>query len=195
LRLWRGGRRLLYGAHGSADAYRQRHEWELERARRYRAANRRILSQRSLAYTSLRKQAEDPTYRVKMCCQTGWSKRCRRSRVFHAEPFLTLLGCTWEAFTRYIERRFKRGWNWSNFGSVWNLDHIQPINAFNLKRAENRAMVCHWSNLRPLSVEENRIKNGHYSKIELSLHKTMSRMTYGPKPKQPKFADRPDCPF
>ena len=56
-------------------------------------------------------------------------------------------------------------------------------------------MVCHWSNLRPLSVEENRIKNGHYSKIELSLYKTMWRMAYGPKPKQLKFADRPDCPF
>jgi hypothetical protein len=126
--------------------YRQRHEWELESARRYRAANREVLSQRSLAYVA-RKQAEDPTHRVKLRCQTGWSKRCRRARVFHGEPFLELLGCTWEAFTRYIGRRFKRGWNWSNFGSVWNLDHIQPVNAFNLKRAEDKAMACHWSNL------------------------------------------------
>ena len=45
--------------------------------------------------------------------------------------------------------------------SPWDLDHIQPIKAFKLKRPEDRAMVCHWSNLRPLSGEENRIKNGH----------------------------------
>jgi hypothetical protein len=85
--------------------------------------------------------------------------------------------------------------NWSNFGSVWDLDHIQPINAFTLKRTEERAMVCHWSNLRPLSVEENRIKNGHYSKVELSLYRTMWRMTYGSKPKQLEFAGQPECPF
>jgi hypothetical protein len=78
-----------------------------------------------------------------MYCQTGWNKRCRRAGVYHGEPFLKLLGTPWDQFTRYIERRFKPGWNWSNFGSVWNLDHIQPINAFNLKRAEDRAMVRH----------------------------------------------------
>jgi len=115
--------------------------------------------------------------------------------VFHAEPFLELLGCTWEAFTRYIERRFKCSWNWSNFGSLWNLDHVQPISAFNLKRAEDRAMACRWSNLRPLSIEEDRIKNGHYSKIEFNLYKTMWRINHGPKSKQLKFADRLDCPF
>ena len=173
--------------------YRRRHEWELERARRYRAENREILSQRSLAYVR-RKQAEDPTYRVKMCCQTGWSKRCRRAKVYHAESFLELLGCTWEAFVRHVERRFRPGMTWQNFGE-WTLDHGFPVSAFNLRKREERAMCSHFKNLSPMWAEENRAKNGAYCKADLERYKLFWRTVYGPKPKQLKFADRPECPF
>jgi hypothetical protein len=34
-------------------------------------------------------------------------------------------------------------------------------------------LVCHFSNLRPLSVEENRRKNGLYGKAELAMFKRL----------------------
>src|SRR5260370_30400818 len=51
--------------------------------------------------------------------------------------------------------------------------------------------------VRPLSVDENRRKNGQFSKIELKLCKTMLRLRFGPKSEQLTFADeqRCGCPF
>jgi hypothetical protein len=58
-----------------------------------------------------------------------------------------------------------------NFGE-WTIDHAFSIHAFNLKRHEDRAMVCHFTNLSPMWAGENRRKNGSFSKAELSLYKT-----------------------
>ena len=101
--------------------YRNRQE-QLERAARYRQANRKLGARGQRQWTR-RNMAEDPTYRVRIICQISWKERCRRKRVYHAEPFL----------------------------------------------------VCHFSNLRPLSVEENRRKNGSYSKAELAMFKRLWR--------------------
>jgi hypothetical protein len=63
--------------------------------------------------------------------------------------------------------------------------------AFDLAKQEQRAMVCHWSNLRPLWAEENRRKNGHFSKLELRLYKRLWRMQYKKRLRQMAFADAP----
>jgi hypothetical protein len=65
------------------------------------------------------------------------------------------------------------------------------VRAFNLKKAEERAMCMQWSNLQVLQAEWNRAKNGCFSKDQLQAYKTIWRLAYGPKPKQLKF----DAPF
>ncbi|HEV3210548.1 MAG TPA: hypothetical protein VGY91_09795 [Chthoniobacterales bacterium] len=87
--------------------------------------------------------------------------------------------------------------SWENFGE-WTIDPTFPIRAFNLKRHEDRAMVCHFTNLAPMWADENRRKNRSFSKAELSLYKTQWRLTYAPKSKRLTFADQPNadlCPF
>jgi hypothetical protein len=84
----------------------------------------------------------------------------------------------WGEFTRYLQRRFKRGMSWDNLGE-WTVDHVLPVCAFDLAKQEQRAMVCHWSNLRPLWADENRRKNGRYSRVELRCFKTLWRSRYG----------------
>ena len=181
--------------------YQKRHEWELQRAARYRQSNRRLIRKRQRAWTR-KKVAEDPSYRVRFALQTDWKRRCRRKGVFHSEPFLELLGMPWEQFARRLERQFKhRGWDWSEYGSEWTIDHRLPCCSFDLRKAEDRAMCCHFSNLRPLSVEENRRKNGSYSKAELRCYKTQWRLTFGRQPrqallfKQSRSERKPICPF
>ena len=75
------------------------------------------------------------------------------------------------------------------------LDHTFPICAFQLKKREERAIVCNCTNLRPLCFAENRRKNGSFSKAELAMFKRLWRHTFGPQPKQLTFADQPACPF
>jgi hypothetical protein len=55
--------------------HRRHHREQLERAARYRQANRKAVAQRQQQYIK-RKLAEDPTYRVRMICQTHWKARC-----------------------------------------------------------------------------------------------------------------------
>ena len=149
-----------------------------------------------------KKMAEDPTWRVQIYLQIQWKKRCRSRGIYHAEPFLQLLGCEWSQFIARIEHQLKRnGWTWQRYGSEWTLDHKLPVRAWNLERYEERAMCSHFSNLRPLSDEENRRKNGSYSKAELRCYKTHWRSTFGRQLrqallfKQSRGERKPICPF
>jgi hypothetical protein len=101
---------------------------------------------------------------------------------------------------RRLERQFKRrGWDWSDYGSEFTIDHQLPCCAFDLHKAEQRAMCSHWSNLQVLSVEQNRIKNGQFSKAELNCFKTLWRIKYGKNLRQPELfkqeLKKPECPF
>jgi hypothetical protein len=114
-----------------------------------------------------RKPLEDPARRCRIGLQTDWKRRCRRKGGFHSEPFLDLLGMPWEQFSRHLGRQFKRrGWDRSDYGSEFTIDHRLPCCAFDLHKAEQRAMCSHWSNLQVLSLDENRRKNGSYSKAK-----------------------------
>ena len=55
--------------------------------------------------TELERRVEDP-FQIRH--QTDWKRRCRRADVYHSEPFLQLLGCSWQGFTARVERQLKR---------------------------------------------------------------------------------------
>jgi hypothetical protein len=127
--------------------YRRYRDKELLRAARYRQSNRRLVARRQRAWTR-KKVAEDPTWHCRTALQTDWKRRCQRKGIFHSEPFLELLGMLWEQFTRRLERQVKRrGWDWSDYGSEFTIDHRLPCCAFDPRKAEQRAMCSHWSNL------------------------------------------------
>jgi len=42
---------------------------------------------------------------------------------------LELLGCNIKFLKQYIQKRFKKGMSWKNYGK-WHIDHIIPINYF-----------------------------------------------------------------
>jgi hypothetical protein len=161
--------------------YRRYHNKELERAARYRQANRKAVSQRQQEYIK-RKLAKDPSHRVRMICQIHWKARCRRKGVYRSKGFLALLGMPWPEFAARLERQLKRrGWQWTDFGSKFWIDHRLPVCAFDLKKAEERAMCTHWSNLQVLPASWNRAKNGYFSKDDLHAYKTMWKTLYGPR--------------
>lgn len=68
------------------------------------------------------------------------------------------LGCSVEEFRAYLEKLFKPGMNWNNYGfgeGKWNIDHIIPLSSFNLKDRAQFLKACHYSNLQPLWHIEN----------------------------------------
>jgi hypothetical protein len=52
-----------------------------------------------------------------------------------------------------LERNFKRGMTWDNYGTAdnqWCIDHIIPFAAFDLRKRKHVLEACHYTNLQPL---------------------------------------------
>lgn len=72
-----------------------------------------------------------------------------------------ILGCSIEVAKLYIERKFKKGMNWSNHGE-WHLDHKIPLGL--AKTKEELITLFHYTNLQPLWKTENLRKNNRIIK-------------------------------
>lgn len=77
-----------------------------------------------------------------------------------------ILGYTAKDLFQHLEKQFKKGMNWDNYGSFWHVDHIIPVSKF-IKDGENNPRIINTlSNLRPEYARDN-MKKG--AKIESLL--------------------------
>lgn len=103
------------------------------------------------------KLANDPLYALKKRLRNnllvyvkkaGRKKQCSTSE---------LLGCSFEEFKAYFESKFSEGMTWELFcnGGSIHIDHIIPVDAFNLLNADELKKCFHYTNLQPLWKEDN----------------------------------------
>ena len=71
---------------------------------------------------------------------------------------MKLVGCTTKQLAEHLERQFKEGMSWDNYGE-WHVDHIRPCASFDLSDEGQQKECFHWRNLQPLWGIEN-IKKG-----------------------------------
>jgi hypothetical protein len=72
------------------------------------------------------------------------------------------LGCTIPFFKLYLEALFKPGMSWNNWSfRGWHIDHIKPLDSFNLQNREEFLKAVHYTNLQPLWAKENLIKGNN----------------------------------
>ena len=72
---------------------------------------------------------------------------------------IELLGCSIKDVRIHLEKQFKNGMTWENYGRFgWHIDHIIPISAFNLRKKEEQKKAFHYTNLQPLFWKENLAK-------------------------------------
>lgn len=62
---------------------------------------------------------------------------------------------------KWLEYRFDDQMNWNNLGTYWQIDHVLPICKFDFSRKDDKNICFHWTNLQPLTKDENRQKSGH----------------------------------
>lgn len=76
------------------------------------------------------------------------------------------LGCDRQTLIDHIESQFDRNINWDNYTTYWELDHILPLMEINegdyipWDEIERR---MHYTNIRPLSITENKSKSNKKS--------------------------------
>ncbi len=69
---------------------------------------------------------------------------------------LKLLGCSVEEYKAYLESKFLSGMNWQNHKhNGWHIDHIVPIDSFDLTKEEEIKKAFHFSNTQPLWSTDN----------------------------------------
>ena len=66
-----------------------------------------------------------------------------------------LLGCSYEFLLSWFGFLFEDDMTLKNHGKVWHVDHIIPVNSFDLIDEDERFRCCNWSNLQPLYAKDN----------------------------------------
>lgn len=73
--------------------------------------------------------------------------------------FIHDLGCSIAYLQTYLESKFQEGMTWKNYGFYgWHLDHIIPLDRFDLTNREEFLKACHYTNLQPMWGSENMSK-------------------------------------
>jgi hypothetical protein len=77
-----------------------------------------------------------------------------------------LVGFTVDELKKHLEKLFKPGMTWENFGTVWEIDHKIPISVFNFEKPEHLDFRLCWNlkNLQPLEKFKNRSKGAKLDK-------------------------------
>lgn len=80
----------------------------------------------------------------------------RAKKWYKNTEFNKYIGCELSHFKKHIEKRFKKGMTWKNYGK-WEIDHIIPLSS--AKTVEQMHKLCHYKNIQPLWKSENRKKH------------------------------------
>jgi len=155
----------------STQKYRETHkELTREQSRRY-WANKSIEEKRSI----IKKRGKSPSY---LTVRKRYLQKCYKNPSFRINSNMShniynslkgqksgrhwenLVGYTFEQLKEHLEKRFKPGMSWENYGK-WVIDHVRPKVSFNIVSAECEDFKKCWAleNLQPLWVSENCQKN------------------------------------
>jgi hypothetical protein len=156
---------------------------------RYRAENRERINSRQRAYREKNLEAvkdskkrrshvtnarnkhryeTEPGYKLKVLVRarlTEVIKNLKGSVGFTAGESYRLLGCSLTNLREHIEGQFRDGMTWDNHATVWELDHIKPLAAFDLIDVSQLKEACHYTNLQPLLCAENNTKSDFHEGV------------------------------
>jgi hypothetical protein len=75
------------------------------------------------------------------------------------------LGCSIDFLVEHFKSIFQYGMSWENYRE-WQIDHIVPLDWFDLEDESQVKVVCHWTNLQPLWPWQNAAKGNDLTWIE-----------------------------
>jgi hypothetical protein len=105
------------------------------------------------------KYNNDPIYKVQRCIRHRVNEFFKSVNTKKSNKTMTIVGCTPIELKNHIEKQFKEGMSWENYGFYgWHVDHIIPMSS--AKTIEEIEKVSHFTNLQPLWRDEN-LKKGN----------------------------------
>jgi len=97
-------------------------------------------------------------------CKLKKILRCRMTRAlkgnYKSGSAVRDLGCSIDFLKYHLESLFLPGMSWDNYGRCgWHIDHIKPLDSFDLSDPIQFKKACHYTNLQPLWAHDNIIKS------------------------------------
>lgn len=117
-----------------------------------------------ISIKSLKKRLmEDGEYRTQYQFKKNLSRRIRnainKTKTKKSNVLFDFLGCNIQEAKEHLEKQFKDGMSWENYGyNGWHIDHIMPCASFDLTDPEQQKKCFHYTNLQPLWASENMSK-------------------------------------
>ena len=177
-----------YGRIAYRRAMKKNPEELRERRKAWRAKNREKVRKKSLSYYYRNKEKcceSNKAYREANKEKIAARKKLRRTvdpeskmranlrrrlrlaiqRNQKAGSAVADLGCSIPELKKYLETKFLPGMCWQNYGpDGWHIDHIKPLNSFDLADRQQFLAANHFSNLQPLWAAENLSKAANPAK-------------------------------
>lgn len=151
-------KRLKYFSDWQKENYEHRKKYMDE----YREKNIDKIREVKRNYERTRK-ANDPLYKLISNFRTAIYQVLKENNVEKNGHYFDILKYTPEELISHLERQFKDGMTWDNYGE-WHVDHSKPISVFNIKEIGDSEFMKCWSlsNLQPLWGEENVKKSNKF---------------------------------
>jgi hypothetical protein len=114
---------------------------------------------------------QDPQFRMQVLLRGRLRQALQRKRLlgYKSKSAARLTGCSMEFLIEHLEAHFQEGMTWKNFGA-WHIDHIRPVDSFDLTDAKQQVACFHYSNLQPLWAIDN-LRKGNRTPTEKDLTK------------------------
>lgn len=106
-----------------------------------------------------KRMKEDVLFKLRHVFRRAASRACEaggKRKEYRSEKYL---GCTVTQAKLHIQKQFKKGMNWNNYGNAWHIDHIIPLASWDLSKEGDRMRAANILNLQPLWASDN-LKKG-----------------------------------
>src|SRR3990167_348015 len=149
--------RKRYMASYNKKHYLKNLKHNLERAKVYRRLNpdKVKIAQRNWTRGKI---ANDLNFRLLSLFRRRIHSAIKQNFGTKAYKTTELIGCSIQEARTHLEKKFRKGMSWKNYGKVWHIDHIMPCKVFDLTKPKQQKKCFHYTNLQPLFAEENLAK-------------------------------------
>lgn len=86
-----------------------------------------------------------------------------------SKEILTLIGIDKQGFINNVNKYLLEGMTKENFGKIWGLDHIVPVDLFDINDEAEKKLCYNYQNIIPMFNNDNRLKGAsvHFSLAKL----------------------------
>jgi len=106
-------------------------------------------------YWDRNKNKTDREHRLKKIISVGIHKALKRFHQTKKDRTINYLGISISEYIIYLENQFTPEMTWENYASYWEIDHIMPIDSFNLTDEKQVYECFNYKNTRPLYWKDN----------------------------------------